>query len=60
MFGITVDKIISKLTAIIDQLDAHGKAQAIKADELTTEAAVAATESQRALRIKAKLQELLN
>lgn len=60
MFNLTVDKIVEKLASLVEQLDSHAKAKAEQHFKLEQESQAALTEHQRALRIKTKLQELIN
>jgi len=57
---ITVDKIVAKLSMLIQQLEEHAAVSSADAIALEHQLTELRTEAQRAQRIKAKLQELLN
>jgi len=56
----TVDKIVSKLTTIVQQLEAHANSSKIEADYHARQSEIIREEAQKAERIKTKLQEILN
>ena len=57
---ITVDKIVAKLSMLIQQLEEHATVSSADAIALEHQLTELRTEAQRAQRIKAKLQELLD
>jgi hypothetical protein len=56
----TVDRIISQLTTIVKNLEAHANSSKIEADYHARQSEIIREEALKAERIKTKLQELLN